>query len=158
MSKNLEFFRNAIRSLGNFIKKNNFDLYLNLTQLVPYPNITTLVCRFLQRKEQPLIVKIGANDGKGGEPLYWLIQGKDCNVVFVEPVKFLFQRLKVNYGDSPKYMFENVAIGESREQKIFFYLSEDTKEILTKNYPSYYIKIYDQLGSFDQNGSFNNMG
>src|ERR1700692_184685 len=53
-------------------------------------------------------VNIGANDGVAGDPLVDLIRHNGwCKGIFVEPVSFLFERLRKNYGSSDRFIFEN---------------------------------------------------
>ncbi len=91
------------------------------------------------------IVQIGSNDGRAGDPLYHLLHKKTtwCGL-FVEPVSYIFERLKTNYPDDARFRFENSAInkGESLE---FHWVDPVAKEHLT-DLPFY----FDQLGSFDK--------
>lgn len=92
------------------------------------------------------IVQIGSNDGKTGDPLNTLLhKHKKWKGVFVEPVPYLFEKLKENYKDSSRFSFENVAINEG-ETLEFYWVDPAARDIL-KNLPYW----YDQLGSFNRN-------
>ncbi len=91
------------------------------------------------------IVQIGSNDGKSKDPLFDLIQ-KNTNwqALFVEPVPYLFERLKANYGDDPRFTFEKVAINDGSQQT-FYSVKEEAKNHIP-DLPVW----YDQLNSFDR--------
>ncbi|MEY8848453.1 FkbM family methyltransferase [Psychroserpens sp. XS_ASV72] len=89
------------------------------------------------------IVQIGSNDGMHGDPLRDLIKKNDqWNALFVEPIPYLFEKLKTNYGEETRFSFENSAINNGTEQ-IFYSVKEEAKNHV-QNLP----KWYDQLGSF----------
>ncbi len=92
-----------------------------------------------------IIVQIGSNDGKLGDPLFHLIQkNKNWEVIFVEPVPYLFDRLKSNYGIDSRFKFENVAINDGSKQ--IFYSVKEEANIHIPNLPNW----YNQLNSFDK--------
>jgi len=87
------------------------------------------------------IVQIGANDGVSGDPIYNLVkQNTLWNVLFVEPVKTIYNQLKANYGNDSRFKFENAAINTNGKPQRFYIvndkafndianLSEDFKQI-----------------------------
>ena len=91
------------------------------------------------------IVQIGSNDGVHGDPIYKLIRKNTTwKALFVEPIPYLFERLKKNYGSDVRFSFENVAIN-SGTQQTFYSVKEEAKADLP-NLPPW----YDQLGSFNK--------
>lgn len=91
------------------------------------------------------LLQIGSNDGKTGDPLYPLLHKNPLwKALFVEPVPYLFERLKNNYPDTSRFSFENAAIGEG-QQLNFYWVDPVAKEFLP-GLPYW----YDQLGSFDK--------
>jgi hypothetical protein len=46
------------------------------------------------------------------------------NILLVEPVPRLFNRLKNNYGDDPRFNYENSAINENGVNQTFFRLKK----------------------------------
>ena len=92
------------------------------------------------------IVQIGSNDGKFNDPLKRLLKTRrNWKALFVEPVPYLFDRLKANYGTAERFAYENAAINDGRSAK-FFWVDESAKSAFP-NLPPW----YDQLGSFDRN-------
>lgn len=92
------------------------------------------------------LVQIGSNDGKTGDPLYPLLQKHiQWKALFVEPVPYLFNRLRGNYPDSNRFQVENVAIGNEASM-VFYWVDPVAKDHLP-DLPYW----YDQLGSFDRN-------
>jgi FkbM family methyltransferase len=89
------------------------------------------------------IVQIGSNDGVTGDPIYDIVKNNiACKALFVEPIPYLFYKLKKNYGNDPRFTFENVAVNDGTQQ-IFYTVREEAKAELA-NLPPW----YDQLGSF----------
>lgn len=97
--------------------------------------------------------KIGSNDGisigLNGEliidPLFNIIKNNDnITALLVEPVPYLFEKLKNNYGESNRFIFENVAINDGTEQT-FYWIDESVNDIIT-NLPFW----FNQIGSFNR--------
>lgn len=98
--------------------------------------------KFLQG-EKVRIIQIGSNDGLHGDPIYNLIkQNPTWRALFVEPIPYLFERLRKNYGMDGRFSFVNAAINEGKQQ-VFYSVKEEAKVDLPF-LPSW----YDQLGSF----------
>lgn len=91
------------------------------------------------------VLQIGANDGFTKDPLNRLISNnKSWEALFVEPVPFLFEKLKIHYPDKNRFRFENSPVNTGKKER-FYWVSEDAKYLIP-NLPSW----YDQLGSFDK--------
>ncbi len=101
-----------------------------------------------KHKDSIFFVQVGSNDGKQGDPLHDIIvENKNWTGIFIEPVEFLFERLKRNYGNSDRFIFVKQAIAANRGLVEFFYVSQNAKAELGDALPYW----YDQLGSFDKN-------
>ena len=99
----------------------------------------------LSGHEPTKIVQIGSNDGQTGDPLYdLLIARKTWTALFVEPVPFLFERLKGNYGGDSRFRFENSVVNNG--QSIVFYWVSEAAKLSVPNLPAW----YDQLGGFSK--------
>ena len=109
------------------------------------PTVQQQILKAVGEKTEVFFVQVGSNDGVQGDPIHDLvIDRKNWRGVFIEPINFLFDRLRKNYGDSERFVFENVAIGTRSETKKFYYVSEKAKSELELPY------WHDQLGSFDK--------
>jgi FkbM family methyltransferase len=98
------------------------------------------------------IVQIGSNDGITGDPLHNLIvKHQKWTALFVEPVPLLVEKLKKNYNNESRFIFENAAINDGSEQ-VFYSVSERVKDEID-NLPSW----YDQLGSFNKENISNHL-
>lgn len=92
-------------------------------------------------------VQVGSNDGAQGDPIQRLIRRhRQWQGLFIEPVPRIFERLKANYGEDPRFQFANVAIGAERGEAAFYTVSEQAKAALGEELPYW----WDQLGSFDR--------
>ncbi len=85
-------------------------------------------------------VQIGANDGLKADPMYLYVKKYNWSGILVEPVSYIFEKLKENYRDTKNLFFENIAIGDKNSYKDFYRL----KQISHKNVPLW----YDEIGSF----------
>jgi FkbM family methyltransferase len=83
-------------------------------------------------------IQIGSNDGKNGDPLFHFITKYNLPGILIEPIPYIFQRLKTNYRNQKNLYFENVAITNSSENLKFYRLVE------SPNLPTW----HNQLGSF----------
>lgn len=91
------------------------------------------------------IVQIGSNDGRVGDPLFVLLQkNQNWRSLFVEPVPYIFERLKANYPDTERFAFENSAVNQG--EKLNFYWVDPAAKEEIPDLPFY----YDQLGSFNR--------
>ena len=110
------------------------------------PTIQEQIVKAIGNRSEVFFVQVGSNDGVQGDPIHDLvITRKNWRGIFIEPINFLFCRLRTNYGNSDRFIFENVAIGTRTETKKFYYVSEKAKTELDLPY------WHDQLGSFEKN-------
>jgi len=101
-------------------------------------------------KKEALLVQIGSNDGKTGDPLYQLFnKNTTWKGLFVEPVPYLFERLQANYPDVSRFSFENAAINEGQDLD-FYWVDPDA--VPNKQELPFW---YDQLGSFNKDHILN---
>ncbi|HOJ53107.1 MAG TPA: FkbM family methyltransferase [Phycisphaerae bacterium] len=108
-------------------------------------HLARVLREILQHRQGVKFVQIGSNDGMVGDPLYELImENKSWSGVFVEPVRYLFERLRRNYADADRFIFENVAIGATRGSQDFYYVGREAEAHFKDDLPPW----YDQLGSF----------
>lgn len=91
-----------------------------------------------------MFIQIGSNDGKRLDPLHDVLVRGRWRGVMVEPVPYVFKRLKANYGAyQHRFSLENVAIGELDGEQSFYHLRE-AGDYASQGLPFW----YDQLGSF----------
>ena len=95
-------------------------------------------------KPEGRLVQIGSNIGLDDTVSNLLQLRPNWHAIFVEPVPYVFAQLKRNYGESPRFIFENKAINQGREQ-IFYSVDESAKEKLP-NLPG----RWHMLGSFNK--------
>lgn len=88
-----------------------------------------------------VIIQIGSNDGRKHDPLFHSLSRHNWRGVLVEPVPYVFARLKENHRHDQRLRLENVAVAPSNGRMPFYHLKED---IGNTSLPSW----YDELGSF----------
>lgn len=109
-----------------------------------FPDVPGLIEKYLP-KDIATLIQVGSNDGMTGDPIYLLLSKyKNWRAIFIEPVPYLFERLKQNYRNERRFTFENVAVNEGTEQT--FYFVNPTAIHSLPELPYW----YDQLGSFDR--------
>ena len=122
-----------------------------LRTLFPAPDSSQIqknILKNLKPTDAVFFVQVGSNDGIQGDPLHEIIiANKHWRGIFIEPVGFLFERLKQNYENADRFIFEKKAIAPNRGVIDFYYVSEKAKAELGDALPNW----YDQLGSFDKN-------
>lgn len=94
---------------------------------------------------EAFFIEIGANDGRINDNLRSSILSSRWSGIMVEPLPFVFERLRHNYARFSRVALENVAIADRDGQLPFYHLAhvDDPKR---EHLPSW----YDQLGSFSR--------
>lgn len=89
-----------------------------------------VICKYLDRvikkynHDNFFFIEIGAHDGIHVDPIHRFIVDHKWNGILVEPVPHLFELLKKNYTDYRGLIFENVAISNNNEKRIFYHLPD----------------------------------
>jgi FkbM family methyltransferase len=92
-------------------------------------------------QEQVYFAQIGSNDATHNDPLKEFIRTRQWSGIMVEPVPYVFARLRQRYGDNPRLTLENLAIGAVDGETDFYYVAQTDEPM-----PEW----YDQLGSFSR--------
>ncbi len=69
-------------------------------------------------------IEIGANDGYARDPLRLEIKRRRWRGIMVEPVPYVFERLRERYGSDPRIVLEQAAIAEREGVFPFYHLRE----------------------------------
>lgn len=114
----------------------------------------TRILYALGRTKAPIIIEVGANDGKTGDPLYKIIkQNPNGKAILIEPVPYLFERLKKTYSDCSHCIFENIGIASESGHMPIYYADSDAR-LSMPNLPDY----FEELASFDRSRIANLLG
>jgi FkbM family methyltransferase len=97
---------------------------------------------YKKNKDNFFFIQIGSNDGKTGDPIYQHVKKYCWKGIFIEPVKYLFEKLKKTYKNQKNVSFENVAISDKNGLRNFYRIEKNNEP----NNPVW----YDQIGSFDK--------
>ncbi len=98
---------------------------------------------FADTYPEAFFVEIGANDGVQHDHLHQFIVSRRWSGILVEPVPFVFERLKGNYAGIDRVVLENAAIADHDGTLPFYHLKpalEHELEVLPE--------WYDGIGSF----------
>ena len=72
------------------------------------------------------VVQIGANDGQMADPIHNKVKAHKWSGVFVEPVKYLYERLQKNYkGFGTNLKFENSVITDFTGEVDFYQFPQE---------------------------------
>ena len=108
----------------------------------------------LRRCPAPVVVEVGANDGKTGDPLYRLIRyNRRGKALLIEPIPYLFERLRSTYSGSPHCILANVAIASAAGAMPIYYIDPQAKESFLELPP-----YFEELASFDKRKVSNALG
>ncbi len=102
---------------------------------------------FATRYPRAVFIEIGANDGASHDHLRPFILSTSWTGVMVEPVPYLFERLRQNYAGVERVALENSAIADRDGALPFFYLDE-LEDAAADGIPEW----YHGLGSFSLEG------
>jgi len=151
--------KEAIKSapiLGDLAKllKNTFNKKLSRIQESRQQFNTHLFRLFCAELPQiisnPVFVKVGAHDGITGDPCSdILIADSSWKGLLIEPVPYLFARLKENFSDSTRFTLEQVAVGPKACKSPFYCMEKGAGESLPGLHD-----FFDQLGSFNRQHIF----
>ena len=112
----------------------------------PQKELATYWIDYYLPNKKMMIVQIGANDGKSGDPLHNLVRkNTNWSVLFVEPVPYLFQELKYNYSPASRLKFENSGINADGTSQIFYMIGKKAFDEIADLSPD-----YKQIGSFNK--------
>lgn len=94
-------------------------------------------------KKDVFFIQIGSNDGVSGDSINKYVNQYDWQGLLVEPVSYLFEKLKQNYSThKSRLFFENSAVSSEDGEAIFYRLKTDNDP----NLPGW----YNELGTFNK--------
>lgn len=95
-------------------------------------------------------VEIGANDGDQHDHLRPILDSTPWRGIMVEPVPYVFERLRANYDGRPGVVLENAAIAD-RDGQLPFYHLRKVQDRVAAGLPRW----YDGIGSFSKDAVLN---
>lgn len=101
---------------------------------------------FAQTHPRAVFVEIGSNDGEQHDHLRPHILARDWTGVMVEPVRYVFERLRRNYAGVPGVRLANVAVAETDGTVEFFHLAAPPEDLAAAGLPDW----YDGIGSLSR--------
>lgn len=102
--------------------------------------INRVLFEFARQRPGATFIQIGANDGLQRDPLRPYILDAEWSGVLVEPVPYVFERLRSLYDGHPRVTLENVAIADEDATRRLYYLPKSSDPGLPQ--------WYDALASF----------
>jgi FkbM family methyltransferase len=104
-----------------------------------------LLTRFAEVYPNAFFVEVGSNDGEQHDHLRPLILAYQWRGIMVEPVPYVFERLRRNYGSFSRINLENAAIADHDGTLPFYHLAQPD-EADVGSLPSW----HDAIGSFSR--------
>jgi FkbM family methyltransferase len=95
-----------------------------LLYLPKWGKLDKVIMQHASNTDRFFFIEIGSNDGMIHDPLYQYVGKYKWTGILVEPVSCYFNRLKRNYSNSDKLIFENVAISDKVEIREFYRIEE----------------------------------
>jgi FkbM family methyltransferase len=86
-------------------------------QATYYQSTLDLLAQFVP---DPFFLEIGAMDGVSFDPLYAAARKFGWRGILIEPLQDLFEKLKDNYQNDSRLVFENVAISDTYETRTIY--------------------------------------
>ncbi|MFA5143022.1 MAG: FkbM family methyltransferase [Candidatus Omnitrophota bacterium] len=87
---------------------------------IPNTSIAKILSFYSKNKKNIFFIEIGANDGITSDLLRSYIIRDRWSGILIEPIKHIFNRLKVNYHGYQNLIFENVAVADKEESRLFY--------------------------------------
>jgi FkbM family methyltransferase len=107
----------------------------------PYQGaLNRVIFEYARTHPDATFVQVGANDGLQRDPLRPYIVACNWSGILIEPVPYVFARLKELYDGHPRVVLENVAIADENSSRTLYYLPQSTDPGLPQ--------WYDALASF----------
>lgn len=94
---------------------------------------------------EAFFIEIGSNDGEQHDHLQPIVRSRQWRGIMVEPVPYVFERLRENYGDISRISLENLAVADRNGSLPFFHLRQAEPEE-QERLPGW----YDGIGSFSR--------
>lgn len=107
----------------------------------PLHPVARVIAEFGRAYPDAVFVQVGSNDGQKLDPLHAEITRRAWRGVLVEPVPYIFDRLRATHAGNPRLALENVAVADADGSRPFHYLPERSDGA---DVPEW----YDALGSF----------
>jgi FkbM family methyltransferase len=104
-----------------------------------------LLSEFSRAYPEAFFIEVGSNDGEQHDHLRPFILASAWRGIMVEPVPYVFERLRRAYGANERIAFENSAIGERDGTLPFFHVRDASAEE-RERLPDW----YDGIGSFSR--------
>jgi FkbM family methyltransferase len=95
---------------------------------LPKRKLTFLLAAFARAYPQASFIQIGANDGQLEDPLREFVVANPWRGILVEPVPYLFERLRRTYPLRDGLVLENLAISTHTSTQPFYYVRESAGE------------------------------
>jgi FkbM family methyltransferase len=130
----------TLRSTLGGLKRRALGL---LPRRAPDDPIGQVVFAFGRAYPEAVFVQVGANDGVGHDILADELAARRWRGVLVEPVPYVFERLRDNHGGNPRLVLDNVAIADVDGSRDLYYLDAAEPGAALPDW-------YDKLGSFNR--------
>lgn len=111
-----------------------------LRPLPPADPLRAVIDEFARSHPGAFFVQVGSNDGEQLDPLRRAILERQWAGIMVEPVPYVFERLRDNYGGQPGIVLENAAIADRDGVRELYHLPQASDPELPQ--------WYDALASF----------
>lgn len=112
---------------------------------LPQKKFKEIIEKNIQESKDFFFVQVGACDGVMNDPIYDLVIKYRLKGILIEPIKYLFTKLKQNYEQAGGLKFDNVAISNTREEKDLYYVDESFSqnrqvvELMKRGTPNWFI-------------------
>ena len=97
---------------------------------ISFASIQKILKNYAENHHDVYFVYIGANEGLTDDLIRHHIVEDRWSGILVEPIRKAFERLKLNYKGYDKLVFENVAIADKEESRLFYIPKDETAGVL----------------------------
>jgi FkbM family methyltransferase len=97
---------------------------------IPFASIQKILKKYAESHHDVYFVYIGANDGLTDDLIRRHIVEDGWKGILVEPIRSVFEHLKLNYKAYGGLIFENAAIADKEESRLFYIPRDETVGVL----------------------------
>jgi FkbM family methyltransferase len=108
----------------DIIKSTSIE-YIKHANHTPFHALIPLISLLTIDQEKLKIIQIGANDGQKDDLFSKITKKIHAEIIFIEPQKIPFEKIKSYYKNHIDFHFENIAIADKNGDTDFFYFKEE---------------------------------
>lgn len=117
-----------MKKIKTFIKKIVKSVGFQLVKIHPRDTLETIqivLANYLEVNEDPVLIQVGACDGKSHDPIFDFLVAGRFTAILIEPLPENFKGLEETYGGTKNISLVNAAITDETSSKTIYYVKNE---------------------------------